>query len=239
MNDLSAIAKKRSNSDGINYAFRGIDQFYNALHPLFAKHGLFTTPIAEEKEVYFYDKESTYKGISKLVRWTNVHAKISFVFYAADGSSLKLGPIIAEGLDNSDKASNKAMSAAHKYALMQIFIVPTEDIAEADEETPEIETKNTPPNKTVVNKQAPGPVVGASPAPSKGSTTGPISDAQMKRLFAIQNKANWTKQDLFGYLSKVGIKTPSEITWGNKYDAICKYIENNPFHPDNLKDIPS
>src|SRR5690606_11320769 len=52
-------------------------------------------------------------------------------------SKVTIGPIPAEGLDSGDKATNKALSAALKYALIQTFSIPTEDMAEGDAESPE------------------------------------------------------------------------------------------------------
>jgi hypothetical protein len=40
-------------------------------------------------------------------------------------------------LDNSDKASNKAMSGAMKYALIELFCVPTQDVEDSDRTSPE------------------------------------------------------------------------------------------------------
>ncbi len=42
-----------------------------------------------------------------------------------------------EGLDNSDKATNKAMSGAMKYALIELFCVPTQDVEDSDRTSPE------------------------------------------------------------------------------------------------------
>jgi predicted RNA-binding protein with PIN domain len=44
---------------------------------------------------------------------------------------------IGEAADTSDKATNKAMSAALKYALIQTFSVPTKDMDDADRVTVE------------------------------------------------------------------------------------------------------
>ena len=40
-------------------------------------------------------------------------------------------------MDSGDKATNKAMAAAFKYALFQTFCIPTEEMKDADAETPE------------------------------------------------------------------------------------------------------
>ena len=41
-------------------------------------------------------------------------------------------------MDRSDKATNKAMSAAYKYAALQAFAIPTEGDNDADASTPEV-----------------------------------------------------------------------------------------------------
>ena len=39
-------------------------------------------------------------------------------------------------MDSGDKATNKAMSAAFKYACFQTFCIPTEEMKDPDAETP-------------------------------------------------------------------------------------------------------
>mgnify|MGYP000196155837 CR=1 FL=1 len=61
---------------------------------------------------------------------------VGYSFYAADGSSVR-AVVAGEAMDSADKSTNKAMSAALKYALLQIFCVPTE-MDDADAETHEM-----------------------------------------------------------------------------------------------------
>ena len=67
-----------------------------------------------------------------------VTLSVEYRFFHADGSSISC-TVMGEGRDTSDKATNKAMAVAHKYALLQTFCIPTEDIAQddPDAETPE------------------------------------------------------------------------------------------------------
>jgi len=134
--EIEAIQKGRS-GDGINYNFRGIDDMMNSLHPLMAKHGVVTVPKVIDRKADYFDKTKEYQGRVSTTRWTQVVLTVEWRFTAEDGSELIVGPVCGEGLDNSDKATNKAMSAAFKYALMQTFMVPTEDVAEGDAESPE------------------------------------------------------------------------------------------------------
>jgi hypothetical protein len=78
----------------------------------------------------------------------HVSIMMEYDFFAEDGSKITVGPIPAEGLDTGDKATNKALSAALKYALIQTFSIPTEDMAEADLDSPELGVSNKTASKS-------------------------------------------------------------------------------------------
>ena len=61
--------------------------------------------------------------------------KVKFTFYADDGSNVS-ATVVGEGMDIGDKASNKAMSAAFKYACFEVLCIPTEEMKDPDAETP-------------------------------------------------------------------------------------------------------
>lgn len=146
MKDIKAVSKDQKNiSQG--FKFRGIDQFVNALHPALNKHGVFMTPRAVrfDQEIKDVIRSSGKAGVDK-----HISLMMEYDFYAEDGSKVTVGPIPAEGLDSGDKATNKALSAALKYALIQTFSIPTEDMAEADLESPEIgNSYKSPPPKSI------------------------------------------------------------------------------------------
>lgn len=127
---LVAVAKEKRNEQQ-NYAFRGIDDVYNALHPLFAEHGVTTPPTVLSRDA---TERATKSGGVML----HVVLSVEFRFMASDGSALVVGPVYAEALDTSDKATNKCMSFAHKYAMVQTFGIPTADVAEGDRQTIEL-----------------------------------------------------------------------------------------------------
>jgi hypothetical protein len=127
MTDVDAIGKtKRNNAQGFN--FRGVDDVYNTLHPLLAKHGVFTLPEVLEDRT---EERSTKNGANLIYRVL----KIKYTFCCADGTSVA-AVVIGEGMDSGDKASNKAMSIAHKYAFFQVFAIPTEELVDPDASTP-------------------------------------------------------------------------------------------------------
>lgn len=126
--EIEAIGKGRRNVEQ-NYAFRGIDDVYNMLHPLFAKYGVFTLPrvLSEESA----ERPTRSGGIMRFSKLT-----MAYDFFASDGSHVTV-ETVGEAMDTADKASNKAMSAAHKYGLLQTFCIPTGETPEADYNTPE------------------------------------------------------------------------------------------------------
>lgn len=146
MRDIGSVGKDQKNQ-AQGFKFRGIDQFVNSLYPALTKHGVFMAPrcVSEQHELKEVTRSNGKAGVDK-----HVTILMEYDFFAEDGSKVTIGPIPAEGLDSGDKATNKALSAALKYALIQTFSVPTEDMAEADLDSPEISRgyyKNTTATK--------------------------------------------------------------------------------------------
>lgn len=124
------IAKDRRNSQGSGYMFRGIDDVYNALAPLLARHGLCILPRFTERTV---DERPSKSGGTLF--YVALRGEFDFVC-RADGSRHTVATF-GEAMDSGDKATNKAMSAAYKYAAFQAFSIPTEGDNDADASTPQ------------------------------------------------------------------------------------------------------
>lgn len=121
--EVGGLAKNKKN-EKLGYTFRGVDDLMNALHPLLAKYGVLVIP-----EVISSSREErvTASGGSLL----STVLTIKYHFTAVDGSEI-CATVIGEGMDSGDKASNKAMAVAFKYACFQVFCIPTQEIAKAD-----------------------------------------------------------------------------------------------------------
>lgn len=133
MNDMEAIEKGKKNAQQ-GFMYRGVDDVMNTLKPLLAKHKVFVVPkVLEETR----EERTTAKG--GLLLYSVL--KIEYTFYAEDGSGVS-AVVIGEGMDSGDKASNKAMSVAFKYACFQVFCIPTEDMVDPDSHTPEPSVKH-------------------------------------------------------------------------------------------------
>ncbi|KTJ39824.1 single-stranded DNA-binding protein [Klebsiella aerogenes] len=125
------ISKDRENRQQ-GFAFRGIDQVYNALAPMLAKHGLVILPRITERNV---TERVTPKGAVLFY----VVVKAEFDFVATEDGSKHTVVTYGEAMDSGDKATNKAMSIAYKYAAFQTFCIPTEQTAiDADAEVHQI-----------------------------------------------------------------------------------------------------
>lgn len=152
MKEIGSVGKDQKNI-AQGFKFRGIDQFVNSLYPALTKHGVFMAPrcVSEDHELREVTRGNGKAGVDK-----HVTILMEYDFFAEDGSKVTIGPIPAEGLDSGDKATNKALSAALKYALIQTFSIPTEDMAEGDLETPTIVTKSISEEKaTLIEKPKP------------------------------------------------------------------------------------
>ena len=131
MSEVNAIGKDRKNS-AQGYNFRGIDDVYFALHKVMAANGVFTTTeVLDERS-----EERVGKGGGALI-YRILRVKITF--WASDGSSV-FSVVVGEGMDSGDKASNKALSVAQKYALLQAFLIPTEDPKDPEVDSPELDS---------------------------------------------------------------------------------------------------
>lgn len=133
MAEIPAIGKDSENK-GQSFKYRGIDAVYNALHPLLAKHGVFVTG-----EVVEVEREERTNSKNTILMFSKI--KMRYHFHSEDGSSVA-AEAYGEGMDAGDKASNKAMAVAHKYALLQAFCIPTEDMPDPDAESHEVTAKS-------------------------------------------------------------------------------------------------
>lgn len=115
------------------YAFRGIDDVYNALAPLLAKHGLCILP-------RFLHRQCEERKTSKNTSIFFVTVEAEFDIVCAEDGSKHVARTYGEAMDSADKATNKAMSAAYKYAAFQVFAIPTEGNNDADSTTPDAGT---------------------------------------------------------------------------------------------------
>ena len=127
ISEIPAIGKTKENIQQ-KFKYRGIDDVMNAMQPLLAKYKVFIVPEVLEQT---REERQTQKGGTLIYSI----CKIQYTFYAEDGSHVS-AITIGEGMDSGDKATNKAMAIAMKYALFQVFCIPTDEMKDPDAETP-------------------------------------------------------------------------------------------------------
>lgn len=127
MRQLGAIGKDSYNQQQ-KFMYRGVDAVMNALNPVLTANHVFCVPEVLEQH---REERQTRNGGNLIYSIL----KMCYTLYAEDGSSVS-ATVIGEGMDSADKSSNKAMSVAYKYAMFQIFSIPTEEMADPDADTP-------------------------------------------------------------------------------------------------------
>lgn len=135
MEAVGAVEKKGKNAQQ-GYSFRGIDDMYNALNEHLAKAKIF---FASEVLGQKREERQTKAGGNLIYTVLN----IKWTVYAEDGSFITT-ETIGEAMDSGDKSANKAMSAAYKYALMQIFCIPTKEEKDTEHQTHEVKPAEKP-----------------------------------------------------------------------------------------------
>jgi len=114
MREISPIVANRRHPQGWHY--RSIDDIYDSLQPLLAKHGIITVPIVQSV------KRSVITS-QKGGQLFHVLVKVEYRFYAEDGSHVSC-VVAGEGVDSLDNALAKATTDAHGKALVQMFVIP-------------------------------------------------------------------------------------------------------------------
>ncbi len=145
MATLGPIGKNQTMSagkGGETYQYRGIEQILDRLTPMLAAKQVVPWPRVVDRQLELVER-GQYKNIWRLVTLT---VEYRFVGPAGDVFPPEnLPPIVTcgEGLDNGDKAANKAMTAALKQALTQVFMIAAGQ-ADPDHEAHADEDQSSP-----------------------------------------------------------------------------------------------
>lgn len=190
----TGIAKSRRNQQQ-NYSFRGIDEVYAALAPLLAEHGLCVLPRILTREVV---ERTTAKGGALF----NVTVEAEFDFVSADDGSTHTVRTFGEAMDSADKATNKAMSAAYKYAALMAFAIPTEGDNDADSTTHEVAARGQSQDGAVSPPQ-------------------PISDTEWAKIVSLCQATNTDGGEVKKHIGAANLKllTPEQ------YASVIEYLE--------------
>ena len=204
MSDIGAlgITKSRKNQQQ-GYSFRGIDEVYNEMNPLFAKHGVLMLP-----RVISSEQTDRMNKSGGLLIYTRLH--IEFDFIATEDGSKHTVATVGEAMDSADKSSNKAMAAAYKYAAMMAFCIPTEGDNDADATTHQ-----------VVPKAAPAPVKAPPPTATDSPALAAIT-AALKLCATAEALDDWCNADT----NKVAFNALSDADYDTLNSRIIRWREH-------------
>lgn len=125
MGEMGAVGKNKQFDGQGRFQYRGIEDVVNALKGPLENAALYYVPEVLDRERFTHQTKSGGTLFYTFLR-------VKFTIYAPDGSSV-FGVTCGEGMDSSDKSTNKAMSAAQKYFLCQVFHLATADMVEPED----------------------------------------------------------------------------------------------------------
>ena len=204
MKRVGAIGKDSVNEQQ-KYKFRGIDAVYNALNPVMGELGLFICPeiLDHRREERKSVKEYGGKTQETVLKYSIL--TIKYTVYAPDGSNVSC-VVVGEGMDSGDKASNKAMSVAMKYAMFQLLMIPTEEMVDPDKESHDVTSGAMPPPAPEQTKQEkigkrenppqnPPPAADVSTAPTLPNPDNPVQTYLVNERRNLQKARGISEKD--------------------------------------------
>jgi hypothetical protein len=126
MLEIAPIAKNRTNSMQ-NFKYRGIDDVYQGLQHIMANNGLYSTSKIIDVNYSTHTKKDG--GLAFMIKGT-----VEYTLHHESGQTVS-SQVLTSGMGSDDKDAFKAMSGAHKYFLLQLFMIPTEEPKDPEYET--------------------------------------------------------------------------------------------------------
>lgn len=205
MADLAkeGISKNRSNQQQ-GYKFRGIDDVYDALAPILSKHGLCFLPRILSRQC---EERQTVKG--NPLFYVTVEAEFDLV--SAEDGSRHTVRTFGEAMDSADKATNKAMSAAYKYAAFQAFCIPCEG-EDADSTTHAVKPVSPVGPKPAARQSEPSPTI-ATLSDAQNKLTDELralwGDDKEAQADCLRQNSHYEKDGKAGHLKLADLTTPN------------------------------
>jgi len=186
--NIRGVSKDGWNT-GQKFHFRSIDDVAAAVKTTLENEKIYVVPNYEILQMI----DTGGKGIHIFVRG-------EFKFYADDGSFVT-ATAIGEGRDSYDKATNKAMSAAFKYALLQTFCIGDPD-DEGDAHSPSSDTSRQAQTST-------------QKTPSKAPAANQVGPKEWGEWLAVRERVSANEQfksKLAENLQKESLKVAREMS---------------------------
>lgn len=222
----TGISKDRSNQQQ-GFKFRGIDDVYNAMSPLLASAGLCVLPRVTSRQVT--ERQTKNGGVLFYVA-----LDVEFDLCCAEDGSKHSIAVSGEAMDSGDKATNKAMSAAFKYACMQVFCIPTEGNPDADAETHEVMPQTAVQQEIyVAGEEAVDPEIAFASAVSMRELLDADYDHRVKTLKIYDKHVLLTKNEPLYSASSKKLKPAERSAW-KAYVKEAKELEKDDRAVSNI-----
>ena len=220
MEDIGAVGKNDVNKQQ-GFKYRSIDAVMNALSPAMIKH-----------KVQSREERQSAKGTQLIYSI----CRMRYRFYTTDGSYVE-AVTVGEGMDSGDKATNKAMAIAFKYACFQTFCIPTEELMDdPDRDSPETGKKKRASGKAQqeagTGKKEPGngraQTSGTQQEEKRpGNAGGTPAGVNAAMIQTIRKELNRTGKAERTILAAYGLKHIEEMTV-EQYKNCMKRFEMTP-----------
>ena len=135
------------------------------------------------------------------------------LFRSEDGSNVS-AVVIGEGMDTGDKATNKAMAIAFKYACFQVFCIPTEEMQDPDAKIPEPSEKKKPDSD--VSKAADSKKI--------------IQEDKIRELEQLLKKNKIQPQTIYVLYRVNSLEELSDVKYRNIIDHLKEIKEQQDIH---------
>jgi len=202
MEAIGAIPKTGVNR-AQHYRFRAVEDVLNRLYPILVEHRCFLAPSIRAHEVAVLTEKRPTGGDRAVF-----HSRLTLelAIYAEDGSHVCVAAA-GEGIDyGGDKASNKAMSAAFKYALGFALCIPYMEVEESDAES-----------RTTTQLQA-EPRGGTSESEAQ-----PCGEDRVGRIRELASQLGLTAQDVREkILARYEVQRAAELTVAQAEEVISR-----------------
>ena len=119
---------QKTKSDGLRYSFASEADLIAKLRPAMVEHGVYVQVLE------YRDVERTVVTTSKGASMNVCLLKAIVRFTHGPSGTYVDVQSLGEGADSGDKAGNKAMTCAYKYALRQTFCIETGDDPDRDQD---------------------------------------------------------------------------------------------------------
>lgn len=120
MAEVGYVQKRGQMQGAARYSYAKEADFIAAIRPAMVQEGVFIVP--HKVETLTTEVVHTAKGTPM----NRVVIRVAFLFCHSSGGTIEV-TTLGEGMDSGDKACNKALTGAMKYAMRQAFCIETGD----------------------------------------------------------------------------------------------------------------